>query len=265
MGSAREDLERAFNLCRTEMLDSNCNDARTLFLAETHAHDVTVSSFELDRTEVTVADYSRCVAAEVCEPPGFAPGDPRFDRPDLPVTYVRWEDASAYCGWVGARLPTEAEWEFAARGPTEPVAGHPQTSGRQFPWGNIYNPHLCNHGALAPDATDRTDGFAGLAPVGSFPDGATPLGILDLAGNVAEYVSDFFELADEGGFGYPPASQVNPKGPKTGIFHAVRGGSYLSGAAWVRAMSRDRRGAPTEGIGVPRSPTVGFRCAADAS
>ncbi len=255
MGSAREDLERAFALCRTEILDSSCNDARSLFLAETHAHDVTVSSFELDRTEVTVADYARCVAAETCEPPGYVPGDPRFDRPDLPVTYVRWEDASSYCAWVGARLPTEAEWEFAARGP----------EGRQFPWGNVYNPHLSNHGALATDASDGTDGFVGLAPVGSFPDGATPLGILDLSGNAAEYVADLFDIADDGGFGYPPASQVNPKGPKTGVFHVVRGGSYLSGAAWVRAMARGIRGAPTEALGLARSPTVGFRCAADAS
>jgi formylglycine-generating enzyme required for sulfatase activity len=255
MGSTREDLERAQELCHHEMLESDCNDARALFLAETHPHGVTIASFELDRTEVTVAEYARCVAAETCQPPGFTPGDPRYDQPEFPVTYVRWEDAAAYCSWSGARLPTEAEWELAARGPT----------GRQFPWGNVYNPHLCNHGALAPDTTDATDGFAGLAPVGSFPDGATPLGILDLAGNAAEYVSDFFELSDDGGFGYPPTPQVNPKGPKTGIFHVVRGGSYLAGAPWVRSMARGPRGAPTEALGLARSPSVGFRCAADAS
>ena len=256
MGSTRDDLERAMELCRTEIFEALCAQARGLFLTEAHAHEVTISSFELDRTEVTVSEYSRCVAAEACQPPGFTPGDPRFDRPNLPVTAVRWEDASAYCTWSGGRLPTEAEWEFAARGPAN----------RRFPWGDVYNPHLANHGAYANDLTDASDGFVGLAPVGSFPDGATPLGVLDMAGNVAEYVEDFFDLSDEEGFGYPAASQANPKGPTSGVYHTQRGGSYLSGAVWIRSAARGVRGmgGATEGV-LERSPSTGFRCAADTT
>jgi sulfatase modifying factor 1 len=254
MGSTALDIQRAEAFCLREILRPRCHEFLVSFRAETPAHEVTLSPYAIDRTEVTVAAYARCVAAGACDPPGFTLGDARFDRPDFPVTYVRWEDASAYCAWAGGRLPTEAEWEFAARGPAE----------RVFPWGNLYNPHLANHGALASDATDATDGYVGLAPVGSFPDGATPLGILDMAGNVAEYVADLYDTADEGGFGYPAASQFNPKGPTTGAFHVVRGGSYLSGIAWLRANARDVRGAPILGV-AGRSSAVGFRCAADAS
>jgi formylglycine-generating enzyme required for sulfatase activity len=252
MGSTREDLDQALSLCRGEVYETQCIQLRPEFIAERYAHEVTVSSFELDRTEVTVSEYLRCVAAEACEPPSFAPSDARYARGDLPVTHVRWEDATAYCAWAHGRLPTEAEWEYAARGSED----------RIFPWGNVYNRHLSNHGSLAADATDASDGFIGLAAVGSFPDGATPLGILDMAGNAAEYVSDFFDL-DDTGAGYPASSQVNPKGPPTGVFHVVRGGSYLSPAAWLRGATRGIQGEPTEPAGLARSPATGFRCAAD--
>ena len=93
-----------------------------------------------------------------------------------------------------------------------------------------------------------------LAPVGSFLDGATPTGLVDLAGNVAEWVYDFYDVNVDG-FGYDAASQVNPTGPKSGAFHAVRGGSYTRGAAWMRGASR--------AFATGASPDVGFRCAAD--
>ena len=218
-----------------------------LFRAEGHSHEVALTPYELDRTEVTVAAYERCVSAGACPPSGTAPGDPRFDRPTLPVVNVRWDDARSYCAWAGGRLPTEAEWEFAARGPR----------GRDFPWGNLWNPHLANHGSLAHDPTDGTDGYLYLAPVGSFPDGATPTGLLDMAGNAAEWVSDLFDL-DDGGFGYPAASAVNPKGPTTGAYHVARGGSWGDGAAWLRSAARSVSSAH-------RSPQIGVRCAYDVA
>jgi sulfatase modifying factor 1 len=211
---------------------------------------VTLSPYAIDQTEVRVEDYGRCVSAGACSPSGLPPGDPRFDRPSLPVTYVTWDDAGAYCAWAGGRLPTEAEWEFAARG----------ASSREYPWGEIYNPHLCNHGAFTLPWTDidASDGFVGLAPVGSFPDGATPEGIVDMAGNVSEWVFDFGEFDEHGLASYPSASQYNPKGPPSGERHIIRGGSYLEGAAWVRTASRGV-------VELLSASDVGFRCVSDLS
>jgi formylglycine-generating enzyme len=249
MGSTDADVGRADEQCRREVQGVLCEEEeRFSFRSEGPAHMVSLSPYSIDQTEVRVDDYARCVSAGACGPPGFSASDPRFDRPALPVTHVRWEDAKAYCTWAGGRLPTEAEWEFAARG----------SSSREYPWGQIYNPHLCNHGALAPDetnGTDGSDGFVGLAPIGSFRDGATPERLVDMAGNVSEWVADFYER-DEHGQGYPSASQLNPRGPATGAVHVVRGGSFMRGAAWMRGAWRGW-------IELLDAPDVGFRCAAD--
>ncbi len=257
MGASPADLGRTRDLCDKEPLGAMCNTQpwRRAFLREAPPHTVTLSPYAIDRTEVTVAEYSRCVAVGACAAPALRAGGPRYEQPSLPVTFVDWNAADTYCRWAGARLPTEAEWELAARGPEE----------RTFAWGNVYNPYLCNHGTMTtpfmaqfsatPDAMDPTDGFLELAPVGSFPDGATPLGLLDMTGNVAEWVFDRYDDTDPRGFGYDPGPQLNPKGPTFGSTHVIRGGSYVDGAPFQRTTARSAY--------VGGTSTIGFRCAAD--
>lgn len=244
MGSTIGDVLEAVADCAREPLGHRCREE--LFSDELPDHRVALSAYWLDRTEVTVAAYARCVAARRCRAAPFAQGASRFDRPAYPISLVSWEDARDYCAFRGARLPTEAEFERAARG----------IARRRYPWGNLYNRHLANHGRLGLDASDASDGFAELAPVGSFPGGRTPDGFLDLAGNVAEWVHDYYAPS------YPQQAQRDPKGP--GLVagtseRVVRGGHHASGAPWLRGSARSHA-APTD-----RSPMVGFRCAKSSS
>ena len=249
MGSTPSDMVRAMKMCEQEPHGVRCSDgaeSAQWVRAEGYVHEVTVSDFEIDRTEVPVRRYDRCVLVGACAPAAYPSGDPRYDRPDFPVTHVRWEDAVAYCTWASGRLPTEAEWELAARGRT----------GHVFPWGDTYNPHLANHGTLSTEPTDARDGFEGLAPIGSFPDGATASGLLDMAGNAAEWVHDWYDR-DEDGYGYGRGAVVNPRGPSFGPYgHVIRGGSYLKAAFWLRNGART-----AWHYGVGRD--IGFRCAYD--
>ncbi len=199
-------------------------------------HDVTLDSFWIDRTEVTNGQYARCVAAGVCSPPYQSSsarresyyGDSQYD--DYPVIWVSWNDAATYCGWVGGRLSSEAEWEYAARGP----------DGRIYPWGNDPpNDTLLNYEQFQGDTV----------PVGSYPDGASWVGAMDMAGNVWEWVNDWF-ASDY----YASSPSHNPQGPETGDEKVLRGGSWYPTGVHVRATDR-----------LPRTPDVrsiniGFRC-----
>jgi formylglycine-generating enzyme required for sulfatase activity len=253
MGSSAVEIESARTLCLGEPMAEMCADTR--FIDEYPDHEVFLSEYWMDRTEVTVGQYRRCVAAGHCLEAPYASGAARFEQPNFPVVMVSWYDATNYCVWAGGRLPTEAEWERAARG----------TKRHRFPWGNTFNGALTNHGKvlgelmhnrrnyewLVVDATnvpDDSDGFLEIAPVGSFPEGRTFDGFQDLAGNVEEWVSDRFQPQ------YPEGSLVNPHGPETGIGRVLRGGGYMHGRHQLRTTARR--------VDLPsiRAPWRGFRC-----
>jgi formylglycine-generating enzyme len=240
MGSTHAETLEAAAECAREPFGFRCND--TTFADEMPAHEVHLSPYWLDRTEVTVRAYARCVQLRRCKAPPFAQGGKRFDRPEYPASLVTHEDALAYCKFRGARLPTEAEYERAARG----------EKARRFPWGDLYNARAANHGRLGWDVTDARDGYAELAPVGSFPAGATAEGFMDLAGNAAEWVSDrYLPRYSAGRQGDPPG----PSAPPASSERVVRGGSYAQAGPWLRGAAR-RFQEPTV-----RRAFLGFRCA----
>jgi len=196
---------------------------------ELPVHAVTLSAFEIDRTEVTQAAYQACVAGGVCTEPTCA-WDPEA-QPDYPVTCIPFDGARDYCAFAGKRLPTEAEWEKAARG----------VDGRRFPWGN--GQPSC---ALA-----NAFGCAGaVQPVAIHPDGASPYGALDMAGNASEVVADFY-----GATYYAESPGADPPGPESGANRVRRGGSYSGGGLKLSAFDRSQV-APGA-----RVDNVGFRCA----
>jgi len=176
------------------------------------------------------------------------PGSNVRDRLDHPVVHVSWSDASAYAAWAGKRLPTEAEWEYAARGGLE------QT---RFAWGNELTPggqHRCNiwQGAF-PTVNSRADGFAGTCPVDSYdPNG---FGLYNVSGNVWEWCSDWWSATF-----HRTGSGTNPAGPPSGTSRVMRGGSYLCHASYC---NRYRVAARTSNTPDSSTGNLGFRCATD--
>jgi formylglycine-generating enzyme required for sulfatase activity len=198
-------------------------------------HTVTLDAFFIDRTEVTNAQYQRCVDAGVCLVADMNSYDPQ-GKPNHPVIEITWNDARIYCDWAGARLPTEAEWEKAARG----------TDGRIYPWGNqAPDCSLANYWGKDGGCTGHT------MPVGSYPAGTSPYGLQDMAGNAWEWIADWYEYAY-----YGASPERNPTGPESGRYRIVRGGSWTqSSPRWyIRAANR-----ATDDPSL-RSPGVGFRC-----
>ena len=224
---------------------------------ETPDHQVTMSAFWMDKLEVTNAMYMLCVQAGACEPPTtFASEkhDTYFNTDefaDFPVVNVTWGYAVDYCTWAGKRLPTEAEWERAARG----------DDFRNFPWGDERpGSTQANFNYLIRDVTR----------VGSFPAGASPYGVLDMSGNVWEWVSDFY---DANYYGSSVAS--NPTGPLAAVGaghrHVIRGGSYQDVEKDIRVASRGFASGPNPDAADMESveytgeasSKIGFRCVSE--
>jgi formylglycine-generating enzyme required for sulfatase activity len=236
---------------------------------------VYVGGFLIDRFEVTNADYEEFV--EATHHPSPENSNPAYtlwtDRKPLPgserhpVVNVSWVDAVAFCRWAGKRLPTEAEWEKAARG----------TDARRYPWGNDWDLSLANSASywagrtVEFDSSNEWDAFwirgegatiakeKGLKgeiltlPVGSFPGGVNASGLYDMAGNAAEWVQDWYDPNY-----YRSAPLTNPSGPERGAIKGIRGGSWLKPAVSLRTTDRDW------GLMDSRPSGTGFRCAKDA-
>ena len=236
---------------------------------------VFISAFWIDRYEVTNAAYQRFVQATGHRAPAnsnpavtlWEQNAPISGIDQHPVVNVSWEDAATYCRWLGKRLPTEAEWEKAARG----------TDGRRYPWGNEWDIAKANSASYWAGRTvefasgaewdafwlkgdgariSKEKGVKGevlTLPVGSFPRGGSPYGLLDMAGNASEWVQDWFDPNY-----YKSAPMSDPPGPAKGAVKAMRGGSWLKPALSLRTSDRDW------GTIDSRPSGTGFRCAKDA-
>jgi formylglycine-generating enzyme required for sulfatase activity len=197
--------------------------------AERPQHRVFVTEFLMDKTEVTWRQFREFAAATGTKlPPAPIWGTPG----DYAVGNVIYEEAKAYCTWVGGRLPTEAEWEKAARG----------TDGRTYPWGNEFDPDRCHSLAGAPHRAE---------PVGSFAGCVSPYGVMDMAGGVWEWNADWYAS------GYPAGATSDPRGPATGTERVLRGGAWVNMFTSLRTANR-QKGAPDW-----RNVHHGFRCAED--
>ena len=210
----------------------------TGFLPEKPAHTIYLDAFWIDQTEVTNEQYANCVSNGGCTPPSYVSsnsrdsyyGNSQFN--DYPVIHVNWNQAKAYCEWAGRRLPTEAEWEKAARGIDE----------RTYPWGNTPpNENLLNFNNNIDDTT----------PVGNYPSGISPYGAYDMAGNVYEWVADWYAESY-----YEDSSTSNPLGPNLGQSRVIRGG------LWGRVGYNNVHSAFRYHAGLSYFNSIlGFRCA----
>lgn len=218
-------------------------DPMTDALDELPQHKVFLDAYFIDKHEVSNADYTKFVEATGHRNSIFW-DNPKFNHPDQPVVGVTWGDATAYAEWGGKRLPTEAEWEKAARG----------TDGRIWPWGNEFDPTKCNFDDEGK-FDGHLDGFAMAAPVKSFEQGASPYGALNMVGNVAEWVADWFEAEY-----YAISPAENPKGPPTSGMgkKSWRGASWFAGSEQMRCAFREYDDIVASG------QILGFRCAMDA-
>lgn len=222
------------------LMGSDHNTDPYFWGAEGPQHTVYLDAFWIYRTEVTNAMYQQCVEVQACPRPAWNHSNTRseyYKNPtydDYPVIYVSWVHATSYCKWAEGRLPTEAEWEKAARG----------TDSRLFPWGDA--------SPSSQQANFRDSGYRDAVGVGTYPGAVSIYGALDMAGNVWEWTFDWFQSAY-----YDVSPYENPLGPATGSSRVMRGGSWHNTADGVRTVVRASI-KPNDAFN-----TLGFRCAQD--
>lgn len=236
----------SYSMCLTMNVGFDCQ--RKWFEDAEPVHEVFVDYFYIDKYEITNSQYQNCVYAGSCSPPTPASsygrtayyGLPEFA--DYPVVNVDWFDAVNYCAWRGGRLPTEAEWEKAARG----------TEAALYPWGDDFDGTRLNFCDVNCDKSwankAYNDGYFETSPVGSYRNGVSPYGAYDMLGNVWEWVSDWY-ASDS----YTVSSQSNPKGPEFGVRRVIKGGGWDDATHLAAANRVDKL--PTD-----RLPILGFRC-----
>src|SRR5579884_687968 len=233
----------------TFLMGSNRQQDRNAYQPEFPQHRVYLDAYDIDKYEVTALQFLRFVLA-TDRPPLI---DWRYDGGNFqetmahhPVMHVSWYDADAYCKWAGKRLPTEAEWEKAARG----------EDGRIYPWGNqpagLSRANFGRTGLSGPvrDRPERLLLYPPIISVDKYENAVSPYGVFQMAGNVAEWVADWYDPAY-----YKIAPEKNPKGPERGTQKAFRGGGWIDSTPAVRVAQRNGTDPNT------KMNWLGFRCA----